>query len=72
MAKILGFKTFAEYSLPLLCAKNPQNVKTFLDRLKSKLIKLQQQEMDALLRYKKQEVRRKQRSSLLFEEEITI
>ena len=43
--------------LPLLCAKNPENVHRFLDRLKEKLRPLQKLEMDALLQYKKEEVR---------------
>ncbi len=40
----------------MLCAKNPQNVDDFLNKLKEKMRVLQKGEMDLLLNYKKQDV----------------
>ena len=56
MVKILGFKNYSEYALALLCAKNPENVDNFLNRLREKIRILQKKEMDLLLQYKKEEV----------------
>jgi Zn-dependent oligopeptidase len=56
LASILSYKNFAEYQLTLLCAKNPDNVISFLDRLSVKMRPLQKKEMDILLEYKRQEV----------------
>jgi Zn-dependent oligopeptidase len=53
---LLGYKTFSEYTLTLLCAKNPDNVNQFLDKLSSKLRILQEKEMAILLDYKMKEV----------------
>ena len=53
---MLGYKTFSEYTLTLLCAKNPDNVNQFLEKLSSKLRILQEKEMAILLDYKKNEV----------------
>jgi Zn-dependent oligopeptidase len=56
LAKILGFKNFSEYALTLLCAKTPENVEKFLDKLADKMRILQKKELEKLLNYKKQEV----------------
>jgi len=42
--------------LSLLCAKNPENVESFLTKLAVKMRILQKKEMDLLLQYKKDEV----------------
>ncbi len=52
----MGYKSFAEYSLELCMAKNPQNVENFLNNLKSKLRPLLDKEYEILLGYKKDEV----------------
>jgi hypothetical protein len=57
LAHLLGFKNFSEYQLSLLCAKNPENVESFLNKLTEKMRLLQKIEMDLLLKYKKDEVR---------------
>jgi Zn-dependent oligopeptidase len=56
LASLLGYKSFSEYTLTLLCAKKPENVNSFLEKLSSKLRILQSKEMEILLNYKKQEV----------------
>jgi Zn-dependent oligopeptidase len=53
---LLGYKNFSEYTLTLLCAKNPGNVNSFLDKLGDKLRVLQLKEMEILLEYKRKEV----------------
>lgn len=59
LAQILGFKNYAEYELILLCAKSPDNVAKFLDKLAEKMKILQVKEMEILLSYKKEEVIKK-------------
>lgn len=39
-----------------MCAKTPENVADFLDKLATKMRVLQKKEMDALLEYKRKEV----------------
>ncbi len=56
MASILGFKNFAEYTLSMLCAKNPESVENFLNKLSEKLRILQKKEMATLLEYKQKHV----------------
>jgi Zn-dependent oligopeptidase len=56
LAQLLGFKTYSEYSMVLLCAKTPQNVDTFLNKLAEKMRILQEKEKEILLNYKKEEV----------------
>ena len=56
LAKILSFKNFSEYTLTVLCAKSPENVDTFLNRLAEKMRILQKKEMELLLEYKKKHV----------------
>jgi Zn-dependent oligopeptidase len=56
LSNLLGFKNFSEYQLTLLCAKNPENVENFLNKLAEKMRILQKKEMDILLKYKKEEV----------------
>jgi len=53
---LLGYKNFSEYTLTLLCAKNPANVNSFLDKIGDKLRVLQLKEMEILLEYKRKEV----------------
>ncbi len=55
LATTLGYKNFSEYTLSLLCAKNPDTVDTFLNRLSQKLRPLQKSEMDTLLDYKRKD-----------------
>ncbi|CAF0714449.1 unnamed protein product [Brachionus calyciflorus] len=55
LANVLGFKTFSEYKLKLLCAENPENVDNFLNKLADKMKILQRKEMDSLLEYKRKE-----------------
>jgi len=55
LANLLGYKNFSEYTLTLLCAKNPGNVNSFLDKLGDKLRVLQLKEMEILLEYKRKE-----------------
>ncbi len=57
LAKLLGFKNYSEYCLITLCAKTPENVDEFLNKLKEKMRILQKKEMDLLLQYKKKEVK---------------
>jgi Zn-dependent oligopeptidase len=52
----LGYKNFATYALELCMAKNQDNVKKFLEDLSSKLRLLLENELDILLKYKKDEV----------------
>lgn len=56
LAEILGFNNYAEYALKLLCAKSPENVAQFLDKLAEKMRVLQKKEMDILLEYKREDV----------------
>lgn len=56
LAKILNYKNYSEYALALLCAKSPDNVQSFLDRLASKMRSLQKTEMSILLEYKQKDV----------------
>ena len=53
---MLNFTNFSEYALTLLCAKTPDNVNKFLDRLAEKMRVLQKKEMEILLEYKRKEV----------------
>ena len=57
MANLLGYKSYSAYALELCMAKNPENVKMFLENLSVKLKSLLQNELDILLKYKKEEVR---------------
>lgn len=57
MVKILGYKNFSEYALTMLCAKSPENVDNFLNKLAEKMRILQKKEMDILLNYKKEKVK---------------
>ncbi len=52
----MGYKNFATYALELCMAKNQDNVKKFLEDLSSKLRLLLENELDILLKYKKDEV----------------
>jgi thimet oligopeptidase len=53
LSKLLGYRNFSEYTLQLLCAKTPERVTDFLDKLADKMRILQKEEMDILLKYKK-------------------
>ena len=52
----MGFKNWAEYALSMNCAKNPDNVQSFLSKLKEKLEESRKREMNTLLEYKRKEV----------------
>lgn len=56
LSAALGFKNFSEYALTMLCAKKPETVQTFLQRLTEKLRILQHEEMKILLDYKEKYV----------------
>ena len=56
MAKLLGYKTHAEYILELRMAKTPETVSTFLAGLAEKLRALQADELEGFLKYKAEDV----------------
>jgi saccharolysin len=55
LAKVLGYKTFSDYVLEERMAKNTENVKNFLEDLKTKLKPLGLKERESLLQLKKQD-----------------
>jgi hypothetical protein len=56
LANLLGYKNYSEYALELCMAKNPKNVDVFLENLSTKVKSLLQNEVEILLKYKKDEV----------------
>ena len=57
-ATILSYPTHSAFVLDMRMAKNPENVRTFLEDLSKKLQPLKEQETELFLQYKKADVSR--------------
>jgi len=57
-AQLLGYPTHAQFVTEILMAKNPANIKKFLDELNEKLVPVAKKELEVLLEIKKEECER--------------